>query len=176
MGWKLEQFKNHPRRDEIAALVAAEKRARTTSPAVPTVAAQRRPGKITFTVPGTPVAKPRMTQRDKWQKRPAVLRYRDYCDRIRASAQPMPALPDAIVIDAFLPIPHSWSKKKTAESLGRPHRQKSDADNILKAVCDALFEDDSCLWDKHIRKFWCQAGQERTQISVLYLDDITTVH
>lgn len=34
--------------------------------------------------PIVPVPKPRMTQRDKWQKRPAVMRYRAFCDEVRA--------------------------------------------------------------------------------------------
>jgi uncharacterized cupin superfamily protein len=42
-------------------------------------------GECCFTIPGNPVGKPRMTQRDKWAKRPAVLRYREWADRARAA-------------------------------------------------------------------------------------------
>ena len=34
-----------------------------------------------FTMRGDPMGKPRMTQRDKWQKRPVVVRYRQYLRR-----------------------------------------------------------------------------------------------
>jgi Holliday junction resolvase RusA-like endonuclease len=35
-------------------------------------------------------------------------------------------------------MPASWSKKKRAELQGALHDGKPDADNVLKAVCDAL--------------------------------------
>ena len=44
-------------------------------------------------IPVTPVSKPRMTQRDKWKKRPCVLRYRAYCDALRKFWQDAPSLP-----------------------------------------------------------------------------------
>lgn len=31
----------------------------------------------------TPIGKPRMTRADKWKKRPAVMRYRAFCDEAR---------------------------------------------------------------------------------------------
>lgn len=45
---------------------------------------------VRFVVPGTPIGKPRMTQRDKWRvgpkARPCVQRYRDWADAIRQAA------------------------------------------------------------------------------------------
>lgn len=38
---------------------------------------------IAFSVVGTPVAKPRMTKRDKWAKRPCVMKYWAWCDLVR---------------------------------------------------------------------------------------------
>jgi len=37
-------------------------------------------------VPGAPIPKPRQTRRDKWARRPCVLRYREWADQIRAAA------------------------------------------------------------------------------------------
>jgi Holliday junction resolvase RusA-like endonuclease len=125
-------------------------------------------GVVSFTVPGEPVGKPRMTRRDKWQKRDCVLRYRDYCDRIRAAAQEISHIPDKIEAFVYIAMPPSWSQRKKKEMAGHPHRTKPDGDNLLKAVCDALFEEDSVLWSKHVEKFWCWEGQERTEIRVLY--------
>lgn len=31
----------------------------------------------------TPIGKPRMTRADKWKQRPAVMRYRAFCDEVR---------------------------------------------------------------------------------------------
>lgn len=36
----------------------------------------------------TPIPKPRMTRSDKWKKRPAVVRYFEYKDKIRAAGKP----------------------------------------------------------------------------------------
>lgn len=122
-----------------------------------------------FTVPGEPMGKPRMTQRDKWQKRPVVLRYREYCDRIRAVAKIQPHMDCfAIEVTAHLPMPPSWSKKKRAEMLGKMHRNRPDWDNIGKAVCDALFEEDSILGGGTVWKFWCDDASPRTEITVLF--------
>lgn len=116
-----------------------------------------------------PVGKPRMTQRDTWQKRPAVMRYRAFCDALRAGAGGhFPPGPDAIVVRAFLPMPDSWSYKKKAEKRGKGHRQKPDSDNILKAVCDGLLKEDSCLWSKHVQKYWCDPKDTRIEIRAVY--------
>jgi Holliday junction resolvase RusA-like endonuclease len=47
-------------------------------------------------------------------------------------------------------------------------RSKPDWDNIGKAVCDALFKEDSGIADGRVQKFWCRAGQEMTTVHVLY--------
>lgn len=121
----------------------------------------------TFTVPGLPVGKPRQTQRDKWKARPAVVRYREYCDRIRAASGEC-SPPDQIEVTAYLPVKQSWSKRRQLMFNGTPHRLRPDADNILKGICDALFTDDSGIWKKTVTKFWCQMDAERTEITVLY--------
>jgi len=125
-------------------------------------------------IPGLPIAKPRMTRRDQWEKRDCVLRYRDYCDRIRAAwaaehGDP-PVDPDGIMVVAFLPVTASWPKWQKEEALDCGHKLKPDGDNILKSVCDALMKEDSCLWVKWIVKFWCAEGAESTHLSVLWYE------
>lgn len=114
-----------------------------------------------FVIHGKPVGKPRMTQSDRWKKRPAVLRYREFCDRARAAAGEVPARPMGIHVATYVGMPASWSKRKRAEMDGKPHRQKPDGDNLLKSVCDALLDDDSCLYLMTVRKFWCPSGFDR---------------
>jgi Holliday junction resolvase RusA-like endonuclease len=121
-----------------------------------------------FVVPGPPMGKPRMTQRDKWQKRPAVLRYRDYCDRIRAASKTLPKDVYGVIVQAHIAMPDSWSKKKKEEHCGTAHRQRPDWDNIAKSVGDALFKEDSVLAGGTCWKYWCRSGDERTVIRVLY--------
>ena len=118
-------------------------------------------------VPGRPMGKPRMTQRDKWAKRPAVLRYRDWCDGARAATgEGLPVKPYLVNWRAFIPMPGSWSKKKRVEMVGRLHQQRPDRDNIDKAVLDALWGEDSCVAAGSIEKVWCWEGEERLELEV----------
>lgn len=111
-----------------------------------------------------PMGKPRMTKRDVkrdvWKKRPVVLRYRAFCDELRLRvARAKLVLPHGGAAVTFhLPMPDSWSKRKREAMLGRPHQTKPDIDNLLKALMDALFENDAVVYDIHPRKFWAVRG------------------
>ncbi|AMO48870.1 Endodeoxyribonuclease RusA [Enterobacter sp. FY-07] len=98
-----------------------------------------------------------MTRSDKWKKRPEVLRYRAFCDEVRARGVILPESGSHITF--ILPMPQSWSKKKRAEMNGKPHKSKPDKDNLEKALLDALFEDDSHVWDSRVTKLWGEVGQ-----------------
>jgi len=108
------------------------------------------------TYPIEPIGAPRMTRADVWKKRPVVLRYREFRDACRAAGV---VVPDAGARVTFcLPMPPSWSKRKRAEMDGKPHQSKPDADNMLKALLDALYDDDAVVWDIAVRKVWAQQG------------------
>jgi len=115
----------------------------------------RQNGEVRFTIPGKPVPKPRMTRADRWKKRPAVMRYRAWADRARAAAPPeMTNQPSEVEIVAYIEMPRSWSCEKKANMRGRPHRQTPDIDNCVKAVLDALWEEDSMIYRITASKFW----------------------
>ena len=103
-----------------------------------------------------PVSKPRMTQRDRWAKRPSVLRYRAFADEVRMKIKCIP-IPYHVVF--VIPMPKSWSKKRKVEMDGKPHEQKPDKDNLEKALLDALYGDDSHAWDGRTTKIWGREGQ-----------------
>lgn len=105
----------------------------------------------------TPVPKPRMTVRDKWAKRPAVLRYRAYCDEVRHNNISLPECGHHVTF--VLAMPQSWSKKKRGEWAGKPHKQRPDADNLLKALMDAIYAEDCSVWDVRVSKIWGETGQ-----------------
>ncbi|MBN3093504.1 RusA family crossover junction endodeoxyribonuclease [Pectobacterium brasiliense] len=105
----------------------------------------------------TPLGKPRMTQRDKWQKRLPVLRYRAFCDEVRLNKITLPE--SGWHVTFVLPMPPSWSKKKRSEMNGKPHQQKPDKDNLEKALLDAIFDDDSRIWDGRVSKIWGEVGK-----------------
>lgn len=100
-----------------------------------------------------PVPKPRMTQRDRWAKRPAVVRYYSFCDQLREQWGDNP-VPEMVLLEFELPMPASWSAKKKAEMDGKPHQQRPDIDNLAKAFLDALCEDDSYVYHLCAGKFW----------------------
>ena len=104
-----------------------------------------------------PVAKPRMTQRDKWAKRPCVMKYRDFKDQVKLNRIDLPECGAHITF--IVPMPKSWSKKRRAEMNLRPHQQKPDLDNFVKALLDAVYEDDAHIWDIWATKVWGYAGE-----------------
>lgn len=106
--------------------------------------------------PVTPVPKPRQTRSDKWKQRPAVMRYRAFCDEVRLLECAVPE--DGAHVTFRMPMPKSWSKKKRAELLGQPHQQKPDVDNLTKALLDAVLKDDSGVWDIRTTKRWANEG------------------
>ena len=123
--------------------------------------------------PVVPMGKPRMTQRDRWKKRPAVTRYHAFKDSLRECLTALPHLRS--VIDsgtvyslswtAYLPIPGSWTKRKKAAMAGTLHRQKPDRDNIDKAILDALFAEDSGIAAGHLEKRWDDGKGPRLEVT-----------
>ena len=104
-----------------------------------------------------PMGKPRMTRADKWKKRPQVMRFRAFCDHVRLLGATMPESNSHITF--ILPMPKSWSKKKRQQFDGKPHQSKPDFDNLVKALSDAIYEDDAHIWDARITKLWGEVGQ-----------------
>lgn len=120
------------------------------------------PSRLFFLIPGQAMGKPRMTQRDKWKKRPVVLRYRAWCDAARASVGCMEKTtliyPVKMTVLIFLSCPASWSRKKQLEYNGRPHTGKPDVDNVVKGVMDALFTNDSFVFKVMAEKYWTESN------------------
>lgn len=103
-----------------------------------------------------PVPKPRMTARSKWTK--TARRYFKFCNDLRLLANGwQPPVAGAHII-FHLPMPKSWSDSKRKRMAGKPHQQRPDLSNLLKAVEDALFDEDSVIWDYHLTKRWADDG------------------
>ena len=101
--------------------------------------------------------KPRQTRSDKWKKRPCVERYRSFCDRLRLLGA---TVPDSNGWAIFvMGMPSSWSKKKKDLMRHKPHQQKADLDNMAKSLFDALYKEDSHIWDGRFSKVWGDAGK-----------------
>ena len=125
------------------------------------------------------MGKPRMTQRDKWKKRPCVMRYRAYKDELNLNISKYPDLVsdlesgDVIGVSwvAVLPMPKSWSKKKKLAMKGRYHRQKPDRDNIDKGILDAILKDDSGVAVGSMTKIWDDGEGARIMLEFMTLEE-----
>lgn len=108
-----------------------------------------------------PLSKPRMTIGDKYKKRPAVLKYWIFKDKIKTIATTEKfVIPHSNFHMIFtIEMPQSWAKSKKDLMLNRPHTQRPDVDNLNKAVFDCLCEDDSYIWDVRCTKIWGWKGK-----------------
>lgn len=115
-----------------------------------------------FIFEGDPVAKPRQTQSDKWKKRAPVEKYRGFADLIRLQLnvqgwQKLTPKPEALCLIFYLSPPKKIEKAcKQAEANDKliVHSQKPDIDNLIKAVLDALYEEDKTVHTIVARKFY----------------------
>ena len=131
---------------------------------------------MTFTVLGPAVPKPRMGRSDRWNERPAVMRYREWADLVRSevTGDPTKKLNGedffGIVVFFHCPVPDSWSAVEKAAHAGRLHRGRGDTDNRIKGLLDSLFDEDKYITIHHGFKFWCEEGSEpRTDFFLLAL-------
>jgi Holliday junction resolvase RusA-like endonuclease len=120
----------------------------------------------TITLDVIPMGKPRMTQQDKWKKRPCVMRYRAFADEMRRQVGGRIPL-DTVDLSwvAYLPIPKSWTEEKKERLSGEFHLQKPDRDNIDKAILDALFKEDSGIATGTITKRWDDGKGPRIELT-----------
>lgn len=139
-----------------------------------------------FDVPGPPIGKPRMTRRDVWKSRPAVMKYREWADKFRAAFEEAGGWPvdeDGTRLKirqlnwaAWFECPKSYSKKKKEYLSGKLHTEKPDRDNIDKAVLDALFrnipEDDKEVAYGLIQKHWCKDGKALLYVEMRFYDTV----
>lgn len=133
---------------------------------------------VEFTVPGQPVGKgrPRFSRHgaiytpDKTAKYERLVR--DY-GRLAMRNRPMFSGPIRLEVRAAFEPPPSWSRKKADAHLWGPHTQLPDADNVAKAVMDALngvcYPDDRMIFELKSRKIWGEKSM--VTVTVTSLDD-----
>jgi Holliday junction resolvase RusA-like endonuclease len=110
--------------------------------------------------PVNPCPKPRMTRSDSWRTpaRPAVARYWAFKDEVRIRVRLDTKL-DGSCIVFHIAMPESWTEKKKLSLCGKPHRTKPDLSNLIKALEDALYEDDSHIASYgRVAKVWARKG------------------
>lgn len=127
---------------------------------------------INFTVYGTPQGKgrPRVTRYGTYtpEKTRQYEKLVQFCWK-RSGAVSIPDKPLCVTINAYFEPPKSLSKKKRAALIGERHTKKPDADNIAKAILDALnglaFPDDSAVARLTVNKLY--AEEARAEVSIM---------
>ena len=104
-----------------------------------------------------PCAKPRMTRADGWKKRPAVIRYWAFKDRVKLLCVELPLQKGHITF--HIPMPNSWSDRRKNKMFLKPHQSRPDLDNLLKGLFDAVYAEDSYIWDFRATKIWDYKGK-----------------
>jgi len=101
--------------------------------------------------------------RGRWSSK-----YKDYqrylfilkAKAVRAGLNPHDLEEGRVGIIFGIAMPRSWSKKKRALHLDAPHQTRPDISNLLKAVEDALLEEDSKIWRYPLlEKRWSEEGK-----------------
>ena len=107
-----------------------------------------------------PVPKPRMTQSDKWNKRPIVEKYKAFKFELQMLCTISQWKPkDDLEVTFVIPMPTSWSERKKKKMDGKPHQKRPDLDNLVKAFKDSLLVEDSHIHTyNNMRKVWGRNG------------------
>ena len=108
-------------------------------------------------LPITPMGAPRQTQRDRWQKRPVIVRYHAYRDQLNLLL-PGYELGLSVHLVFHIEVPKSYSKKRRAGLIGTLHDQKPDIDNLAKGFMDAFHSEDKHVAVLHCEKYWAETG------------------
>ena len=137
---------------------------------------------VNFAVEGTPIGKgrPKFARRGNFVSTYTPTKTRDYetliaeaARQAMGSSEPLKT-PVAAYIYITVPIPASYSKKRSAACLDGSERpcKKPDCDNIVKAFFDAMnkivYEDDSQIVSIHATKRYGTIGM----VEVLVKEDI----
>lgn len=148
--------------------------------------------RVTLTIPGVPIAKGRPRFRNRRTKSGAefVQAYspektrsydavvRTLADQAMAGRPPL-AGPLQVNFVAFLPVPRSWSQKRSQSALaGRVlPTYRPDLDNMIKNVLDGsngiLFADDALITDMVVSKRY--SDRPRAVLEVIELDPTSEV-
>lgn len=131
---------------------------------------------VTFNIDGEPVAKgrPRFTRQGRTY---TPLKTKQYEDKVRIAAKEAMGSSDpletpvSVFIYVTLPVPVSYSKKRTEACLNGSERptKKPDIDNQIKSVLDGMnevvFKDDCQIVAIHAKKVYGTIGMVEVMVT-----------
>lgn len=130
--------------------------------------------KVTFTVPGIPVGKgrPRFMKNGHTYTPQKTREYEGkvvQCWKYQSGEGFAAGVPLRATVTAFFAVPKSTSKKKAVAMDGTPHIKRPDADNVAKAILDALnghaYNDDSAIAALTVWKYQT-TGASRVEVTI----------
>ncbi len=133
---------------------------------------------VTYLVEGNPVGKgrPKFARRGNFVSTYTPTKTRDYEDLIKESARKAMGsaevleTPVTVAIYITVPIPASYSKKRTEACLSGSERpiKKPDIDNVAKCFLDAMneivYKDDTQVLTLHITKVYGTVGMVEVMV------------
>ena len=137
---------------------------------------------VNYRVEGNPVGKgrPKFARRGNFVSTYTPTKTRDYEDLIKDAARKamgsneLLETPVTVAIYITVPIPQSYSKKRTEACLSGSERpiKKPDIDNVAKCFLDAMneivYKDDTQVLNLHIKKVYGTIGM----VEVLVVEDL----
>lgn len=130
--------------------------------------------KVKFTVPGIPIGKgrPRFMKNGRTYTPQKTREYENkvvQCWKCQSEKGFADGIPLRATVTAFFTVPKSVSKKKAAAMDGTPHIKRPDADNVAKAILDALnghaYNDDSAIASLTVWKYQT-TGASRVEVII----------
>jgi len=133
---------------------------------------------VTYQVEGNPVGKgrPKFARRGNFVSTYTPTKTRDYEDLIKDAARKamgsneLLETPVTVAIYITVPIPQSYSKKRTEACLSGSERpiKKPDIDNVAKCFLDAMneivYKDDTQVLTLHIAKVYGTVGMVEVMV------------
>ena len=97
----------------------------------------------------TPIPAPRLTRGSLWT--PQAKRYAAWKDDVRRLGIKIPESGAHIIFN--MPVPACGKNR-----VGKPHQQTPDIDNMVKALLDAVHDNDAHIYDIRATKRWAAKG------------------
>ena len=103
-----------------------------------------------------PMGKPRITHQGRFTDR--AKKYYKYKEDLLIQRGSFVMPESNLYIIFYIPFPRSWNAKQKEQMYLKPHQQKPDLDNLVKALFDTFLTEDKKIWEFRAVKVWNYEG------------------